>query len=311
MKKFYFLGIVMIIVLLGIGGLGLYKSFTKEKLQFVTININPDVELAVNSDNEIVEVIPVNEDAEIMISDLDLVGLDVEAASTLIIDEAIEMGYIDEYSDENAVMIGAYGDNEEKRTDLETKIINKLNSHFETRKVYAVLVAKGLSDELKQEADNYGISNGKMLLVAEAVALNPELKKEQLVDMSIREIQGEIKSYVTDRREALKTTMTQARETWKQEKAELKVETRAKVEEFKAGILDEQKEVYRNLTADEKREVIDTLLEEKRKQLKESVNEIKEEIKQDVKETTDNYNYPVVENNLDAIKERIKDRKNR
>lgn len=311
MKKSYVFGLVFVVGLVGIVAFGIYRNAVKNNLQFVTISINPDVELAVNSDNEVVEVIPVNEDADVLTSDLELVGLDIEEASAQIIDEALEMGYIDEYSDENAVMVGTYGDNEEKRSALETRVIDKMNSHFETRKVYAVLVAKGLSDELKQEADAYEISYGKMLLVEKALALNPELNKEELVDMKVREIQSEIKSYVTDRRAALKTTIAEAKETWQQEKTKLKDEYRAKVEEFKAGLLEEQKEEYRNLTAEQKKEVMNNLLEARKQALKQSIDEIRAEIKADVKETTDNYNYPVTENNLDAIKEKIKNRRNK
>ena len=274
---------------------------------YLTISINPEVELELNADNEVTDVISINEDADVLTSDLNLVGLNVEDASTAVIDAATDMGYIDEYSDENAVMISVYSDDETERVSLQQKVIDKLNSHFETRKVYAVLVAKGLNDELKQEADNNNISYGKMLLVEEALALNPDLNKEDLVKLQVADIQSEIKSYVTARHEALKITLVQARETWKQEKAEAKATYQTRVQELKDQIWNENKAAYKNLTAVERAQKIKELLEQRKQQLKQNMDEIKEEIK----ETTDQYNYPIIENNLDALKERIQNRKNR
>jgi hypothetical protein len=48
--------------------------FNQKPLSFVSISINPDVELAVNGDNIVEDVIPINEDADIITSDLDLIG---------------------------------------------------------------------------------------------------------------------------------------------------------------------------------------------------------------------------------------------
>jgi hypothetical protein len=300
MKKTQVISILSIIAVVLVGIIVGYNYLNNDaNLQYVTISINPNIELAVNEDNKVVEAIPVNEDADILLADLNLVGMSIEEASTKIIDEAIEMGYIDELSDENAVMISTYGEEENRRTELQDRIIDRLNNHFETRKVYAVLVTRGLSEELKQEADNYGISYGKMLLVDRVSNLNTDLNKEELVNMSIREIQGEVKNVVSARHQDLKMTIDDAKDAWKQEKNEVKKEYQDRIDGFKSDLWEVEKTRGDNVSPDQKDQIIDSIIEDKKEEIKRNV----EEIKREIKDTT--------ARNVDAVKERIRDIKNR
>jgi hypothetical protein len=179
---------VAIIAIIGIIICTGFNYFGNKPLSYITIDINPSVELVVNSDNEVEDVIALNEDGDIITSDLDLIGLSIEEASQKVVQAAIDTGYIDELSEENTIVITSSSDNEDRRTKLEESVINKLNTHLEDKKVYA-LVTHGLTDELKDEADKYDISYGKMLLVNKAITLNSTLNKDTLVTLSIKEIQ--------------------------------------------------------------------------------------------------------------------------
>lgn len=308
MKKYYFgIGFVIITILAVIGFIG-YPKWANRAISYVTISINPEVELALNSDDEVVEVIPVNSDADILVSDLDLEGLTIEEATEKIIDSAMETGYLDEYSDENTVVVTTVNDDDEDRKELEEKVMTKLNTHFEARNLYGVLVARGLDDELKSEADNYGISYGKMLLVDRALSLNTALSKDDLVTMSIQKIQSEIKSYVEQRHDALKVSLQEAKVEWQAQKTILKQKYTAKIEALKASITEEHKEEFQNMTAVQKKEAIKNYLQAKKNIIKEDINTIKEEIKAEVKEEMKNYNYPILEDNSDTIKEKVQER---
>ncbi len=308
MKKYGFAVGFAVIAIIGVFSFWNYSKTSDQSLSYVTISINPEVSLALNSEDEVVEVIPLNEDADILTSDLELVGLDVLEASEKVIDAAMETGYLDEYSDENTVVLTTVNDNEEKRQELESKIIERMNAHFETRKIYPILVAKGLDDDLKQEADSYDISYGKMLLIERAISLDTTLSKEELIDKSIKDINSYIKDYVKERHSALKDSLEVARNKWKEEKEQLKQQYLEKIEEIKANITEEHKEEFKNMTTEEKKEAIKEYLDSKKETIKNDINEIKEEIKSDIKEDMGNYNYPIIENNADTIKENIKKR---
>ena len=224
MKQNYGWAYIVIILIVGVICYIGYNKWNNRALSFVSININPEIELALNNQDEVVDVISINEDADIVTSDLDLIGLTIEEASDKIIDATMETGYLDEYSEENIVVVTTINDDDEKRVKLEEKIITRMNAHFETRKIYPILVAKGLDNDLKAEATKYGISNGKMLLIERAVSLNEELSKDELAKLSVRDIQKEIQIYVKERRAALKESLEDAREEWQQKKEELKQE---------------------------------------------------------------------------------------
>ncbi len=306
MKKNY-IGLGLLIVVVGIIGFVVYSSWSNNSLSYITISINPEVQLAIDSKDEVVEVISLNEDADILTSDLDLEGLTVEEATGKLIDSAMETGFLDEYNDDNTVVVTTINDNEKIRQDLEEKVMDRLNSHFESRKIYPILVAKGLNDDLKAEADEYDISYGKMLLVESALALNETLSKDDLVNMEIRDIQSEIKDYVKERRATLNESLQDARVEWQEQKDELKKTHEASIEQLRTAIAEEYKEEFNNMTADQRKEAVENYLNARKEAIKSDVGTVREEIKAEVREDMKGYNYPIIENNTNAIKESIKE----
>jgi gas vesicle protein len=279
---------------------------TNKPLTYLSISINPDVELAVNDTGAVEEVVPINEDADVITSDLNLVGTSVEDASEKIVDAAIDTGYIDEYSDNNTVVLTTANEDETTRESIESKVLARLNQHFEQRKIYPVLVANGLSDELKADAKTYGVSNGKMLLIDRAVAINPTLKKEDLAKMTVKDIQAEIKTYVTARHDALKQTREQLKTTWQQKKAALKTTYQSKVNTLKNQLLTNAGYNVTTMTQAQKDAAAKALLQTKKQQIKTKVNQIKEEVKNTIQSTTG----ATIKERIQNIRERINQKTN-
>lgn len=306
MKKDRYLYIAIVVlgvVLLGLEG---YKYWLNIPVSYVKLSVNPEVELALNANDEVVEVIALNKDADVLISDLDVIGMPVEKATEVIIDNTIETGYIDEYSEANAVVITTANDNEETRVALERKVLTNLNNHLEAKKVYAIIVAKNLDEDLKAEAIKYDISNGKMLLVEEAIALDPTLNKEELVKMSVKEIQLIIKEQVQIRHEALKASNSELKKTWQAEKETLKTTYKAKIEQIKADYKATINN-YDSMTALEKKNAVEALIVAKKAAIKTSMEEFKTEIKS----TLDAADYPVAKARIiENIKTMMQNRKN-
>ncbi|MDD4733400.1 MAG: hypothetical protein PHU05_00895 [Bacilli bacterium] len=241
--------------------------------------------LAVNDANIVEEVIPLNEGADIIISDLELVGMDIESASKKVIDAAIETGYIDEYSDENIIVVTAT--NEQERQRLEKKVIDSLNDNLEERKIFPIIIT-GVSDEMKEEASLYGISNGKMLLVSRAASLDPTLDKEQLATLSVKEIQKEIKKNIKVRHEALNKNGEELKNRFKQEKDTLKKTYREKIQQMEKTLLEAYGFDEDEMKEDEIRDAIITASKDKKAEIKERVKEISEELKSNSKNETYN-----------------------
>ncbi len=74
---------------------------TKREEAFVTIDINPSVELTLGTDRAVTSILAVGDDAAILLWQEELLGLDVEAAVAKITRLALELGYLTE---ENATV---------------------------------------------------------------------------------------------------------------------------------------------------------------------------------------------------------------
>jgi hypothetical protein len=294
---------IFVVALLGVFIWAGYYYFitSKNPVSFVTIDINPSVELAVNSSDVVVDVVALNDDADIITADLDLIGLDVEEASEKVIEAAVETGYIDELSEDNTVVVTSSCDDEEKRVELEQKVMEKLDSYLTDNKVYALLAAQGVDDELKAEADQYDISYGKMLLVNRAIALDSTLSKDDLVNSSVQDIQKEIKGSMQSRYEVKNMTKEELQNQWKEQKQEKIEATEQKLEQKKQELWNENKGKYNNASEAEKDDIVDELMEKEKEQIKNNLDEVQEEIQQ---EQSSNQNgsqgevkpsYPVIE----------------
>lgn len=300
MKRSY-LTLGLLIVFVSIIEVMFYFKWSNNSVSFVTLSINPEIELALDNKDIVIDVIALNKDADILTSDLNLKGLTIEDASKKIIDSSMEMGYLDEYSDENTVVVTVVNDSETKRQVLEEKVMTKLNEHFEMKKIYPIVIAKGLDEDLKREADEYGISYGKMLLIEKAVTLNEILSKESLINISIRDIQSEIKDAVAKRLGDL-NELEQKRNEWKEEKNNLKQERTEIMKQEREKIIEKYQEEFKNMTQEQKREAIETYLTKEKEEMKSDIRAIREEMKKG------NEEYLVIESDVKAIREQIKGR---
>ncbi|MBQ2809690.1 MAG: hypothetical protein IJF11_02230 [Clostridia bacterium] len=96
MKKFTS---IILCVLLAVMAIFTMISCEKEEgsPSYVSIDINPSIELTVDAENKVVSVYAANEDANVLLyEETGIVGADIEGAIAKITELAIELGYIDE-----------------------------------------------------------------------------------------------------------------------------------------------------------------------------------------------------------------------
>lgn len=301
MKKNYTIVFLAVIVLF-IGVSYAVYNLNHKSLSLVNISINPDVMLAVNGDDEVQDVISVNEEADVITSDLDLIGLDIEDATEKIIDAAIETGYLDEFSDENTIIVTTTNENEQVRTALEEKVMTRLNNRLELKKVYGLVVSNGVTDDMKADAEVLGISNGKMLLVSRALAVAPSLTKEALADMSVKDIQQTIKDNVDKRYEALNNTKDELKQAWQQEKIALKATRSTRLKEIEDELLDAAGVSVDSMTAEQKNKAIADAIKTKKGQIKKNVDAVKAELDDNLKDKS----YSEINTTIRSVREAVR-----
>ena len=159
---------------------------------YVAVDINPSIVLTTNPWDKVVEVEALNEDAETLLVDLELIGLQVEEAVELIIAEATEMGYIDLLAEGEVVMVTAY--NHEKVDEkLSERIRERVQERLENREMAVNVVGHEAVAEQKELANELGVTLGKVLFVQRMMEKYPELGGEELYTMPIKEIMAKVK----------------------------------------------------------------------------------------------------------------------
>jgi hypothetical protein len=199
---------------------------------YVAVDINPSIILTTNPFDKVVEVEALNEDAETLLVNLELIGLQVDEAVELIIAEATEMGYIDLLAEGEVAMVTAY--NRDKVDEkLSEKIRERVQERLENREMAVNVVGHEAVAEQKELANELGVTLGKVLFVQKMMEKYPELGGDELYTMSIKDIMMMVKEIRGNGPD---------KEALEQKKALLKLRAESKVQERAQEMVQEFRE---------------------------------------------------------------------
>ncbi|MGM9645762.1 MAG: hypothetical protein ACI3XS_03640 [Eubacteriales bacterium] len=157
-----------------------------EDLSYVSMRINPEIELVVDKDSKVVSVNAINEDGETVLCELDLVGMTVEEAGEAFTDMAAELGFIDVDSDETTVYIMGNGEDEELVNNIEEKLTERINGYFDNKGIFGKVSRESLK-EYEDLAHEWNVSERDARMVSRILELYPEMTEEEVLALSIEE----------------------------------------------------------------------------------------------------------------------------
>lgn len=142
----------------------------------VSLDVNPGMELKVNSFNRVIKVVAMNEDAEAILENIgqDLKGKELEDAIHEAIEEMIEEGIIDQEDGETKVYITVNHKNQEKTREIVVNLGEDLTTFVEEKGFTADTVeVEGIGAERVELAaavnealgDDYNLTPGKLNLL--------------------------------------------------------------------------------------------------------------------------------------------------
>ena len=154
----------------------------------VSFDVNPSIEISVNSKDRILDVTALNEDAMIVISDMDLKNTDIDVAVNAIIGSMLKNGYID--ASANSILISVENDDAIKGSELQTKLTNEVVQILNTDAFSGSVLSQTVSsnESLQALANTHNISLGKAQLIQQIAAQNSLYKVEDLAKLSINEL---------------------------------------------------------------------------------------------------------------------------
>jgi hypothetical protein len=163
---------------------------------YVSVDINPSIEFTVDEDGNVDSFIFLNEDAAILCSDLDFTGMYIDDAVELFVQTATDAGYVDPDGEENAVLITVLGEeNDEPQLEqIRERIRERVVRQFARNYINGVVLTEEFTQEdLVAEAEELGVSAGKLKLAYAAMAADETLVLEDLLDMPVKDILAMVK----------------------------------------------------------------------------------------------------------------------
>ena len=184
------------LVLVGGTG-GVFYQRANAVASVVSLDVNPSIELKVNQKEKVLSCIPLNQEAEAVLSGMgggaDLKGAKLEVAVNAVVGALVSSGYLDSLS--SAIMISVEDQDQDRADRLRQELTGTVDSVLQSQSSGAAVLSQTVdaSADLDQQAREYHISTGKANLVNQVIAQNDSLSFDALAKLTVEELSDLIK----------------------------------------------------------------------------------------------------------------------
>ena len=179
------------LVLVGGTG-GVFYQRANAVASVVSLDVNPSIELKVNQKEKVLSCIPLNQEAEAVLSGMgggaDLKGAKLEVAVNAVVGALVSSGYLDSLS--SAIMISVEDQDQDRAARLRQELTGTVDSVLQSQSSGAAVLSQTVdaSADLDQQAREYHISTGKANLVNQVIAQNDSLSFDALAKLTVEEL---------------------------------------------------------------------------------------------------------------------------
>jgi len=247
MKKIISVLLVVIILCIGLASCGNDADAASVDTTYISMRINPEIEMVADDDGIIVYASAINDDGEVVLSSINLEGMTIEEAGVEFTEAADEMGYVNE--DDATVYIDVQGTSETESEAVRQRLNKDIGKYFNNKGINGK-VSRETLDRYLQSAENWGLSVGHTKLVMRVLDAHPELTEDEVLSMKVSEWMTLLNGNKGNT-SAAKELKKAHRENLESIKAEFErlFELRAQIEELSEQLKDE------GLTTDERAEI--------------------------------------------------------
>ena len=159
---------------------------------YFVIDINPSIKICYDKEGIVTEVVALNEDADVLLCDIDLTGKSPEAVVDALFERCISLGYFSADRENNAVLASATSDNGESDDKMTERLEKTFKDKFSSKKILGVVITGIQDSALDEEADKHGIDSQKYALILHYTELGGELDESLYDEISISELYTKI-----------------------------------------------------------------------------------------------------------------------
>lgn len=154
----------------------------------VSLDVNPSIEITINRNEKVLEVIPLNEDAQLVIGTMDFSGSSLDVTVNALIGSMLRNGYLSDLA--NSILISVDDPDTQRGKQLEEKLAGEIDALLHTGTFDGSVLSQTITanTELETLAQQYGITAGKAQLIQQIVAQGTHYTFDALVSLSINEL---------------------------------------------------------------------------------------------------------------------------
>ncbi len=160
----------------------------------VAFDVNPSLEIEIDGKGRVDEVRALNEDAKVVLADLDLEKTPLKTAVYAIIGSMLTHDYIT--ADKNSILISIDCNSEKKVTELQSGIVATVTELLKSSNIEASVITQSFGGDktVNTEAETYKISEAKATLIHRIIASGladgsgTPYTYEQLVALTVHEL---------------------------------------------------------------------------------------------------------------------------
>lgn len=178
-------------LLLSLGGGG-YAYAKTTPVAYVSLDINPSVELSINTFNQVVSAEAYNEDGQKVLEGTKLININIDKAVETLISNAISDGYVKE-DGSSGIEITTSSDKENVANKVDESVKEAANGALEDNNVEATVETEKVALERRDEARKLGITPGKLNLIQKLQELDPTITVDDYKSSSVKEIMKKTK----------------------------------------------------------------------------------------------------------------------
>lgn len=174
------------------GGGGAYYTRACTVSTVVSLDVNPSIELKVNSLEKVISCSALNDEAKEVLRDMeggkDLKGTDIDVAVNALIGALVKNGYLDSIS--SAILVSVEDKDSERAAKVRQTVTETVDSVLSANSSAASVLSQTLSKDknLDELAKKNNISSGKAALVEKVRVINPSLDFDALSALSVEEL---------------------------------------------------------------------------------------------------------------------------
>lgn len=179
-------------ILLTCGGGGVY-AYAQTPVAYLSLDINPSVELGINAFGTVVKAEGYNDDGNTILDGLNLKGDNVTQAVNTLVSSAADNGFISE-DGSTVVSLTTETDNSDTDAKLIAKAEDGAKEALDEKDDTAVINKDTVPLSLHDQAKALGITPGKLNLINKLQAVDPTVTVDEYKDAKVKDIMKAIQS---------------------------------------------------------------------------------------------------------------------